>query len=557
MPVEADQLEIINAALLIIGDDPITALADTDERAELANQIYEFRLNEALARARWRFAARQVQLVVNGTAPLARWTTAHDLPDGTPDPVPLAILAVLVDDEPISFDRYGSQIYSDAAATDEVYIDYMFRPEEANFGARFKGAFIDMLAADFAIAKSKDMARELANRAEAKFKLAASLEAQERTNRKLPTQRFIAGRRFWTPGGAGAAARRVANESAGGAGGTGSGTVYLRVEDGNYGDILVSGNGLVWTFQGTFDADDIGAGAITTVKIADEAITLAKIADGTAGDLLYWDALGEAVALAIGATGQVLTVNGSGLPTWATPGAASADFTGITLEASGTLALADEFVFYDVSLADSYKITLQVIFDSINLLTADATPDGAADYVMTYDASAGVAKKVLLNNLPSAAAGGATTVGPVATTSGTAVTLATGLSGVTRMAIQIENVSTNGTSEAMIQLGDSGGIETTGYVSDASDGGGTQSSSGGFLLARNVASSSDLSGNVWLTKKPGTNTWVIGGAVSENGVTVSTAGSKTLSASLTQLRITTAIGDTFDQGSVSIFYWTD
>lgn len=33
-------------------------------------------------------------------------------------------------------------------------------------------------------------------------------------------------------------------------------------------------------------------------------------------------------------------------------------------------------------------------------LTADATPNGAADYVMTYDASAATNKKVLLNNLP-------------------------------------------------------------------------------------------------------------------------------------------------------------
>ncbi len=35
----------------------------------------------------------------------------------------------------------------------------------------------------------------------------------------------------------------------------------------------------------------------------------------------------------------------------------------------------------------------------INSLTADATPDGAADYVVTYDASATGHKKVLLNNL--------------------------------------------------------------------------------------------------------------------------------------------------------------
>ena len=37
---------------------------------------------------------------------------------------------------------------------------------------------------------------------------------------------------------------------------------------------------------------------------------------------------------------------------------------------------------------------------NINNLTVDSTPNGAADYVMTYDASAGNHKKVLLDNLP-------------------------------------------------------------------------------------------------------------------------------------------------------------
>lgn len=36
----------------------------------------------------------------------------------------------------------------------------------------------------------------------------------------------------------------------------------------------------------------------------------------------------------------------------------------------------------------------------ISALTADTVPDGAADYVAAYDASAGAAKKVLMNKLP-------------------------------------------------------------------------------------------------------------------------------------------------------------
>lgn len=46
--------------------------------------------------------------------------------------------------------------------------------------------------------------------------------------------------------------------------------------------------------------------------------------------------------------------------------------------------------------------------------TEDATPDGAADYVLTYDASATALKKVLLDNLPGGSGGDVTTAGSVA-----------------------------------------------------------------------------------------------------------------------------------------------
>jgi len=44
----------------------------------------------------------------------------------------------------------------------------------------------------------------------------------------------------------------------------------------------------------------------------------------------------------------------------------------------------------------------------INGLTADATPNGAADYVATYDNSATAHKKVLLDNMPGGGGGGMT-----------------------------------------------------------------------------------------------------------------------------------------------------
>ena len=72
------------------------------------------------------------------------------------------------------------------------------------------------------------------------------------------------------------------------------------------------------------------------------------------------------------------------------------------------LAVGDKIPLTDVSDANNNKnITVTDFFEVINAFTADASPDGAADYVVTYDASASTVKRVLLNNLPSGAGGDA------------------------------------------------------------------------------------------------------------------------------------------------------
>lgn len=60
-------------------------------------------------------------------------------------------------------------------------------------------------------------------------------------------------------------------------------------------------------------------------------------------------------------------------------------------------AIDDELALYDLSAGTADKITLASLWKVINAFTADATPDPAADYVATYDASAAAAKKVLLS----------------------------------------------------------------------------------------------------------------------------------------------------------------
>ena len=53
---------------------------------------------------------------------------------------------------------------------------------------------------------------------------------------------------------------------------------------------------------------------ITAAKVTDNAITLAKMASGTDGNIISYDASGNPVAIATGNDGQVLTSTGAGSP---------------------------------------------------------------------------------------------------------------------------------------------------------------------------------------------------------------------------------------------------
>jgi len=57
-----------------------------------------------------------------------------------------------------------------------------------------------------------------------------------------------------------------------------------------------------------------GSAGVPTASIQDDAITLAKMASGTDGNIISYDASGNPVAIATGNDGQVLTSTGAGSP---------------------------------------------------------------------------------------------------------------------------------------------------------------------------------------------------------------------------------------------------
>ena len=175
-------------------------------------------------------------------------------------------------------------------------------------------------------------------------------------------------------------------------------------------------------------------------------------------------------------------------------------------------------------------------------------PATASNFVATMPAATGT---VVVNGASSAIVSGTA----VASTSGTSIDFTGIPSWVKRITVMFNGVSTNGSSLPLIQLGDAGGIETTGYVSSAgsSDGAGTTTSTAGFVI-RSAAASNLISGAMTITLLSG-NSWTSTHNATRADTATWGAGSKTLSDTLTQVRITTVNGtDTFDAGSINILY---
>jgi len=217
---------------------------------------------------------------------------------------------------------------------------------------------------------------------------------------------------------------------------------------------------------------------LTSSDVADDIITLAKMAGGTDGNIITYDASGNPAVVATGTSGHYLKSQGAGsVPVFA------------AVSAGGTLT----------------------------------------------------AKQ--------------------ATTSGSSVDF-TGIPAGTKWITMLFNsMGSNGTDLFGVQLGDSGGIETSGYLGNLS---GINSGTSGqravylnqFAIVNPAISAEAYCGIVHLRLfESSSYTWSMSSVMADEGggqTNFFGAGQKSLSAELTQVRIMTS--NTFDEGNVSIQY---
>jgi len=150
------------------------------------------------------------------------------------------------------------------------------------------------------------------------------------------------------------------------------------------------------------------------------------------------------------------------------------------------------------------------------------------------------------------------------TTSGTEHDYTSLPSYVKRITLLFDGVSLSGTADLRIQIGDSGGVETTGYASVSSNSTGAAintdtAATAGFDIAGSASGASETySGALTLSLvDSGANSWAISGqlAGTVGNELCTVAGTKSLSGVLDRVRFTTSNGtDTFDAGTVNVNY---
>jgi len=163
--------------------------------------------------------------------------------------------------------------------------------------------------------------------------------------------------------------------------------------------------------------------------------------------------------------------------------------------------------------------------------------------------------------------GGVITSGTsVASTSGTSIDFTSIPSWVKRITVMFNGVSTNGTSNVLVQLGTSGGPTTSGYAVEGVTFNSNSPNTGieyttGFPteVFNNYVTAAGLRSGSLVFNTLGSNIWVGTGIIGvswASGPSSSFVGGKiALAAALDRVRITTVNGtDTFDAGSINILY---
>ena len=318
-----------------------------------------------------------------------------------------------------------------------------------------------------------------------------------------------------------------------------------------------SANGDSVRYEQVTSAVAVTGGTITGVTINNSAIGGSTPADGafTKVTVDNLEANGNTI-ISKDTNGDInLTPNGTGSVVISKATVSAGAFTGTLTSSNATITGGTITGITDLAVADGG--TGQSSYTDGQLLIGKTTGNTLVKGTLTAGTGISVTNG---DGSITIAATGITNKTAQASTSGTSIDFTSIPAGTKRIVVMFAGVSTNGSSNVIIQLGDSGGIETTGYLAQAATIGGSTSVArytNGFNLDGGDAATV-WHGSITLNLlDAATYTWTaVGNFGKSNGnACVLVSGSKAISAELDRLTITTANGtDAFDAGLINISY---
>jgi len=149
--------------------------------------------------------------------------------------------------------------------------------------------------------------------------------------------------------------------------------------------------------------------------------------------------------------------------------------------------------------------------------------------------------------------------GGVSASGSTSVDFTSMPSWINAITVMFSDISTNGTSFMLVQLGTSAGVTTSGYVSTCNDldgGGGSSSNSSTAGLIMRVQAAAGIINGLMNIAYMGSNRWAANvTCMSITSVVFMGGGTVTLGGTLDRVRITTVNGtDAFDTGTINVSY---
>ena len=206
-------------------------------------------------------------------------------------------------------------------------------------------------------------------------------------------------------------------------------------------------------------------------------------------------------------------------------------------------------------------IGLSATAGELNILAGAVVTTDELNYLSGLTATAGQLNILDAVTVTAAQLNSPTLMTAQASTSGTAIEFTSIPAWAKRITVMWAGLSTNGTSYPQVQLGDSGGYETSGYVmahaAITTSSAGAAGATSGFLIRQANAAVASSGMMTLALLDAATNLWVASATFGREGDDSAgyCAGHKALSAALDRLQLTTVNGtDAFDAGTINVMY---